>query len=154
MTRRLEPGDAAPGFRLLDEDGRERTLADFAGTGLVLYFYPNAFTPGCTTEACDFRDSHDAFRRAGFAVVGVSPDPPDELAAFRREHGLPFSLLSDPDHAVASAYGAWGTKKLYGREVEGMIRSTIAIAGDGTVTAAWYNVRARGHVARVGAAIT
>jgi peroxiredoxin Q/BCP len=114
-----------------------------------LYFYPKAFTPGCTTQACDLRDRHDGFMAAGYTVLGVSPDPADKLASFREEHDLPFHLLSDPDHAVAEAYGAWGTKKNYGREYEGLIRSTFVIDADGTVEQAWRNVKATGHGARM-----
>ncbi len=149
---RLQAGERAPAFRLLDDEGAERELTDFGH--VVVYFYPKAFTPGCTTQACDFRDGHAVFRNTGYQIVGVSPDPPDRLAAFRAEHHLPFPLLSDPDSTVAHRYGAYGTKKLYGKEVEGIIRSTIVISADGTVEHAWYNVRATGHADRVGAALT
>lgn len=148
---RLEPGDRAPDLRLVDDEGKERSLADFGR--VVLYFYPRAFTPGCTTEACDFRDGHAALRHAGYEVVGISPDPPEQLAAFRAEYHLSFPLLSDPDHAVAFRYGAYGKKKLYGKDVEGLIRSTFVIDADGIVEHAWYNVRAKGHADRVGAAL-
>lgn len=150
---RLEPGDPAPPFRRTDDSGNEVTLADFAGRQLVIYFYPKAFTPGCTTESCDFRDRYDRFLDAGFAVLGVSPDPQKKLADFRTEYELPFPLLSDEDHAMAEAYGAWGVKKNYGREYEGIIRSTIVVAADGKVGDAWYNVRAKGHADRVAAAV-
>lgn len=148
---RLQPGDPAPDFTLSDHQGNRRTLGDFGP--VVLYFYPKAFTPGCTTQACDFRDGHARFAAAGYSIVGLSPDPPDRLAAFREEHGLPFRLLADPDHHVARRYGAFGTKKLYGRDVEGMIRSTFVVDADGVVEHAWYNVRANGHADRVGAAL-
>lgn len=150
---RLEPGDRAPDFRLLDQDGDEVSLADFAGRKLVVYFYPRAFTPGCTTEACDFRDRYETFTGTGYEIVGISPDDPEKLRRFREEHGLPFPLLSDPDHTVAEAYGAWGTKKRYGKEYEGLIRSTILVDADGNVEAAWYNVRAKGHVDRIAATV-
>jgi thioredoxin-dependent peroxiredoxin len=145
----LEAGDRAPDFSLTDHAGRTVSLSDYAGKNLVLYFYPKAFTPGCTTQACDFRDRHDALTAAGYEVVGVSPDPVERLADFRDEHGLPFPLLSDEDHAVASAYGAYGTKKNYGREYQGIIRSTFLIGPDGTIVEAWRNVKAAGHGDRV-----
>ena len=146
---RLNSGDQAPDFSRVDQDGSNVSLADYEGRKLVVYFYPKAFTPGCTTESCDFRDRHQAFSAAGYAIVGVSPDPVDRLESFRREHGLPFPLLSDNDHAMAEAYGAWGIKKNYGREYEGLIRSTIVIDESGTVDHAWYNVKATGHTGRV-----
>lgn len=142
------PGDAAPPFSLHADDGTRVSLADFAGRKLVLYFYPAAFTPGCTTESCDFRDNHDALLAAGYDILGVSPDPVEKLARFRSEYGLPFRLLSDPDHSVAAAFGAWGTKKNYGKEYQGLIRSTFLIE-DGTIAGAMTNVRATGHVARL-----
>jgi len=147
----LAVGDPAPPFSLPDETGRTVALADFAGRRVLLYFYPKAFTPGCTTQACDLRDGYDRFRAAGWEIVGISPDPITRLERFRREHGLPFPLLSDADHQVAEAYGAWGVKKLYGRESRGLIRSTFAVGPDGRLTAAWRNVRAAGHAARVAA---
>jgi len=147
----IEIGDRAPAFTLLDDRGEEVSLSDFSGTGLVLYFYPKAFTPGCTTEACDFRDSHERFAAAGYAIAGVSPDSPSTLARFRDEYHLPFRLLSDPDHAAAAAYGAWGTKKNYGREYEGLIRSTFVIGADGKVERVFANVKAKGHADRIGA---
>lgn len=145
----LTPGDTAPFFDRLDHEGSQVTLDDYAGHGLVVYFYPRAFTPGCTTESCDFRDRHDRFYAAGYEIVGVSPDPVEKLAAFREEHDLPFPLLSDEDHSMAAAYGAWGVKKNYGKEYEGIIRSTIVVGPDGSVEQAWYNVRAKGHAGRV-----
>ncbi|MDJ0959874.1 MAG: thioredoxin-dependent thiol peroxidase [Acidimicrobiia bacterium] len=146
---RLETGTAAPFFSRRDDAGNEVTLDDYAGHALVLFFYPKAFTPGCTAESCDFRDRHEAFYAAGYEIIGVSPDPVDELARFRSEHALPYPMLSDPDHAMAEAYGAWGMKKNYGREYEGLIRSTIVIDADGLVERAWYNVKATGHAERV-----
>lgn len=145
----LSPGDTAPDFALVSDDGSTIALADFAGEKLVVFFYPKAFTPGCTTESCDFRDHHETFLARGFQVVGVSPDSPKMLARFRSTFDLPFKLLSDPDHEMATAYGAWGVKKNYGREYEGLIRSTILIDTDGTVIEAYANVRAKGHVQRV-----
>ena len=136
-------------FTLLDHDGRSVSTADFAGKRLIVFFYPKAMTPGCTEEACDFRDNYDRLLGAGFAVVGVSPDPPSLNARFREKEGLPFPLLSDPDHAVATAYGAWGMKKNYGKEYEGLIRSTFVLDGSGEIEAEYRNVRAKGHVARL-----
>lgn len=142
-------GDRAPAFTLRDDSGAPVSLSDFAGRGVVVYFYPKAFTPGCTTQACDLRDRHDAIASAGYAVIGISPDPVDRLARFRAEHDLPFPMLSDPDHTVAAAYGAWGTKKNYGREYQGIIRSTFVVGADGTVEQAMVNTRAAGHGDRV-----
>ena len=149
----LEPGMAAPAFSRLDHDGTVRTNKDFAGKGLVIYFYPKAFTPGCTGESCDFRDNHDRFLGAGYRVIGVSPDPAGRLAEFRKEYQLPFSLLSDEDHAMANDFGAWGTKKNYGKEYEGLIRSTFVLDANGIIEHAWHNVRAKAHVGRVGKAV-
>jgi peroxiredoxin Q/BCP len=146
---RLEPGHPAPPFSGVDQDGNTVTAGDFAGRKVVLYFYPNAFTPGCTTESCDFRDRYQTFSEAGYEIVGLSPNEPEELARFRAEFDLPFPLVSDPDHSIADAYGAWGIKKNYGREYEGLIRSTIVVDADGAVEHAWYNVRATGHAERV-----
>jgi peroxiredoxin Q/BCP len=146
---RLEPGDPTPSFSCLDHTGRELSDADLAGKKAVIYFYPRAFTPGCTTESCDFRDNYRAFQKAGYEVYGVSPDPVDRLEEFRQEHDLAFPLLSDTDHAMAEAFGAWGMKKNYGKEYEGIIRSTFTVEADGRIGHAWYNVRATGHVERV-----
>ena len=146
---RLEPGQTAPEFYGVDQNDVEVSNVDFAGQDLLMYFYPKAFTPGCTTEACDFRDRYQTFAAAGYAIVGVSPDEPETLARFHDEYELPFSLISDPDHKIAEAFGAWGTKKNYGREYEGLIRSTIAIDSGGTVTDVWYNVKAKGHAERI-----
>jgi thioredoxin-dependent peroxiredoxin len=153
-TSHLRPGDAAPAFTGIDHEGRERSLADFRGTKLVVYFYPKAFTPGCTTESCDFRDRHEGFTAAGYAIVGVSPDPPERLAEFREEYDLPFDLISDPDHRIATAFGAYGTKTNYGREYRGIIRSTFLIDADGLVEEAFYNVRAKGHAERIASTVT
>lgn len=146
---KLEPGMQMPAFRRIDDAGIERTSEDFAGKGLVVYFYPKAFTPGCTGESCDFRDNYDRFLDSDYQVIGVSPDPVDLLARFRAEHQLPFSLLSDEDHSMADAFGAWGIKKNYGKEYEGLIRSTFVADATGTIEHAWYNVRAKAHVGRV-----
>jgi peroxiredoxin Q/BCP len=145
----IEQGDAAPDFSLPDDSGGTTSLGDFEGKKLIMYFYPKAFTPGCTTQACDFRDNHEAFLEAGYEIVGVSPDAPDRLAKFKDKHKLPFTLVSDEDHSVAAAYGAWGTKKNYGREYEGLIRSTFIVDEAGTVQTAWRNVKATGHGGRV-----
>ncbi|HRY08783.1 MAG: thioredoxin-dependent thiol peroxidase [Actinobacteria bacterium] len=149
MTVRLEPGDAAPDFSLTDDQGQTVSLSDFAGSTLVLYAYPAAMTPGCTTQACDFRDSLDALNAAGVKVVGISPDKPEKLAKFRERDGLTFPLASDPDHAVLEEYGAWGEKNLYGKKYIGVIRSTFVINGDGKIEKAMYNVKAKGHVAKL-----
>ncbi len=149
MTGRLSPGDQAPPFTLPDADGRDVSLADYAGRKVVVYFYPAASTPGCTTQAVDFEGALHELEGAGFAVVGVSPDPPAKLARFRDAEGLSFPLLSDPDKQVLEAYGAWGEKKLYGKTVTGVIRSTVVVAEDGTVASASYGVRAKGHVAKL-----
>ncbi|MBO0980538.1 thioredoxin-dependent thiol peroxidase [Microbacterium sp. SD291] len=149
MTVRLEPGTSAPDFALLDQDGATVRLADLRGEKTVLYFYPAAMTPGCTTQACDFRDSISSLQGAGFRVIGISRDEPAKLAEFRERDGLTFTLLSDPDHAVHTAYGVWGEKMNYGKVVEGVIRSTFVLDEDGTVTLALYNVKATGHVARL-----
>ena len=147
MTK-LAPGDAAPDFTLTDDHGNTVSLSDFGGKTLVLYVYPAAMTPGCTTQACDFRDSLDALAAAGIAVVGLSPDKPEKLAKFREKDGLTFPLLSDPDKQVLEAYGAFGEKKMYGKTVVGVIRSTFVIK-DGVIDKAVYNVRAKGHVAKL-----
>jgi len=149
----IEIGDRAPAFTLLDDTGARVSLGRFAGTRLVLYFYPKAFTPGCTTEACDFRDGYGAFTGAGYEVVGISPDSVAVLARFRKEHRLPFPMLSDPDHTVAAAYGAWGTKTNYGREYQGIIRSTFLIGPDGKIEQVWHNVKAKGHAERLAAGL-
>lgn len=146
---RLEPGQPAPSFTLLDQDERSVTLADLRGTPVILFFYPEAMTPGCTKEACDFRDSLVPLQAAGYTVLGISRDLPEKLRRFRERDGLTYDLLSDPDHAVHAAYGAWGEKMNYGKVVEGVIRSTFVIDAEGVIAEALYNVRATGHVARV-----
>ena len=149
MNARLQPGDLAPDFDLADDQGNRVRLAELRGRRVVLYAYPAAMTPGCTTEACDFRDSLDALAAAGIAVVGISPDSPEKLAAFRARDALTFPLVSDPDKAVLTAYGAFGEKTMYGRTVTGVIRSSFVIDPEGRIERAMYNVRATGHVARL-----
>ncbi len=146
---RLEPGDAAPDFTATDDQGQTVSLSDFAGSTLVLYAYPAAMTPGCTTQACDFRDSLDALAAAGVKVVGISPDKPEKLAKFRERDGLTFPLLSDQDHKILEAYGAWGEKNLYGKKYVGVIRSTFVIDAEAKIERAMYNVKAKGHVAKL-----
>lgn len=148
MTR-FEPGDAAPDFTLPDAQGNSVSLSDFRGSRVVVYFYPAAMTPGCTTQACDFRDSLDALAAEGITVLGISPDKPEKLATFAERDGITFPLLSDADRSVMTAWGAFGEKKNYGKIVQGVIRSTIVVDADGTVEIAQYNVRAKGHVARL-----
>lgn len=145
----LATGDAAPQFSLSDDTGKTISLSDFAGERFLLFFYPRANTPGCTKEACDFRDSLEPLNEVGIEVVGISPDAVDKLAKFRADHNLNFPLLSDPSKETLKAYGAFGEKKNYGKIVEGVIRSTFLIEADGTIGLALYNVRATGHVARV-----
>lgn len=147
MTKRLQVGDHAPAFTLLDDRGEPVSLSDFAGQQVIVYFYPAAMTPGCTTQACDFSDSLDALASAGYAVLGISPDTPAKLAKFRERDGLTIRLLSDPDKATLTAYGAFGEKTMYGKKVTGVIRSTFVIDGDGRIADARYNVKATGHVA-------
>ncbi|TDL42021.1 thioredoxin-dependent thiol peroxidase [Kocuria rosea] len=149
MAARLEPGSPAPDFSLPDAQGRTVSLADHRGRRVVVYFYPKASTPGCTTQACDFRDSLERFTADGFAVLGISPDSPEALARFAEAESLTFPLLSDPDHRVAEAYGAWGEKKNYGKTYEGLVRSTVVVGPEGEVELAQYNVRATGHVAKL-----
>ncbi|WPF65688.1 thioredoxin-dependent thiol peroxidase [Corynebacterium sp. 22KM0430] len=144
----LNTGDTAPEFSLIDDHGATVSLKDHAGQRVIVYFYPRANTPGCTKEACDFRDSLSELNGMNIAVVGISPDTPEKLAEFREDHELTFPLLSDPDKTVMKAYGAFGEKKNYGRIVEGVIRSTFLIEPDGTIGVAKYNVKATGHVAR------
>ncbi len=145
----IDVGERVPGITLADESGHEVALRSFEGKRLIVFFYPKAMTPGCTTEACDFRDNYRAFLDAGFAVVGVSPDPPERNSRFKEQEGLPFPLLSDENHAVAEMFGAWGIKQNYGREYEGLIRSTFVIDPTGVLEAAYRNVRAKGHVTRL-----
>ena len=148
MTR-LAAGDAAPPFTLPDADGKPVSLADYAGGRVVVYFYPAAMTPGCTTQACDFRDSLDSLAAAGVTVLGISPDKPEKLAKFRDRDSITFPLLSDPDRSVLEAYGAYGEKTMYGKKVTGVIRSTFVVGADGTLELAQYNVKATGHVAKL-----
>jgi thioredoxin-dependent peroxiredoxin len=147
--KRLAPGDPAPDFTLPDADGHPVSLSSYRGQRVIVYFYPAAMTPGCTKEACDFRDNRDSLDTKGIAVLGISPDQPAKLAKFRDREGLTFPLLSDPDHAVLEAYGAYGEKKLYGKTTVGVIRSTFVIDADGKVAKALYGVKATGHVARL-----
>jgi thioredoxin-dependent peroxiredoxin len=147
--QRLEPGDPAPDFTLPDADGHPVALSSFRGQRVIVYFYPAALTPGCTKEACDFRDNLADLNHQGIAVLGISPDQPAKLAKFRDKEGLTFPLLSDPDHAVLEAYGAYGEKKLYGKTTVGVIRSTFVIDADGNIEKALYGVKATGHVARL-----
>ena len=149
MSQRLAPGDTAPEFTLTDDTGAEVGLSDLLGTKVIVYFYPAALTPGCTKQACDFTDSLDALQAAGYEVLGISPDKPEKLARFREKESLTIRLLSDPDKAVMKQYGAFGEKKLYGKVVEGVIRSTVVLDEDGKVFLAQYNVKATGHVAKL-----
>ena len=146
---RLEAGEPAPAFTLPDADGKPVGLVDFAGKRVIVYFYPAASTPGCTTQACDFRDELLALQAAGYAVVGISPDAPAKLARFRDNQSLTFPLLSDPEHTTLEAYGAWGEKSMYGKKRVGVIRSTVVVGTDGAVEVAQYNVKATGHVAKL-----
>ena len=149
MTERLAPGDTAPEFTLTDDTGAEVGLSDFLGRKVIVYFYPAAMTPGCTKQACDFTDTLDSFRAEGYEVIGISPDQPAKLAKFRERDHLTITLLSDPDKSVMQQYGAFGEKKLYGKLVEGVIRSTVVVDEDGKVFLAQYNVKATGHVAKL-----
>ena len=149
MSSRLEPGDAAPDFTLPDDTGTPVTLSDLRGGRVIVYFYPAAMTSGCTKQACDFSDSLESLKAEGYTVLGVSPDKPDKLARFREKEGLTVALLSDADRSVMDAWGAYGEKKLYGKTVEGVLRSTVVVAEDGTVSHAFYNVKATGHVAKL-----
>lgn len=149
MSDRLSPGDTAPDFTLSDDKGDTVTLSDLRGRKVIVYFYPAAMTPGCTTQACDFSDNINTLRREGYEVLGISPDKPEKLAKFRAKDGLTITLLSDADRAVMNAYGAFGEKKLYGKTVEGVLRSTVVVDEQGKVSHAWYNVKATGHVAKL-----
>ncbi|MBG9318060.1 thioredoxin-dependent thiol peroxidase [Corynebacterium diphtheriae] len=146
---RLAVGDTAPSFSLPNDTGTTTSLSDYSGQRVLVYFYPRANTLGCTKEACDFRDSLAQLNDLGIAVVGISPDKVDKLAAFRDDYDLTFPLLSDATKEVMTAYGAFGEKKNYGKIVQGVIRSTFVIGADGRIELALYNVRATGHVARV-----
>ena len=146
---RLAPGDPAPDFTLSDADGNQVSLASRRGQRVIVYFYPAAMTPGCTTQACDFRDSEQSLAAAGLAVIGISPDSPARLAKFREKESLNFPLLSDPDHATEEAYGTYGEKMMYGKKSMGVIRSTFVVGADGRIEQAHYGVKATGHVARL-----
>jgi peroxiredoxin Q/BCP len=146
---RLAPGQPAPDFSLTSDRGETVSLADLRGHRVLVYFYPAAGTPGCTKEACDFRDNLTTFNDADVAVLGISPDKPEKLAKFRDEEGLTFPLLSDPDKSVMQAWGAWGEKTMYGKTTTGVIRSTFLVDADGTVEEAQYGVKATGHVGRL-----
>ncbi|MDA8074174.1 MAG: thioredoxin-dependent thiol peroxidase [Actinomycetota bacterium] len=148
MTR-LVAGDPAPAFTLPDQDGTPVSLHDFRGSTVIVYFYPADDTPGCTKEACQFNENLAAFQRSGAKVLGISPDTAAKHVKFREKYGLAFPLLSDPDHRVMEAYGAWGEKTMYGKKTLGTIRSTFVVDEQGNVARAWYNVRADGHAAKV-----
>lgn len=146
---RLAAGDVAPDFTLLDADDNEVSLRDYRGRKVIVYFYPAALTPGCTKQACDFRDSLGELNGAGLAVIGISPDKPAKLAKFRDTEALTFPLLSDPEKTTLEAWGAYGEKMMYGKKVRGVIRSTFVVDEDGKIEVAQYNVRATGHVAKL-----
>ena len=146
---RLAPGDAAPDFTLSDDRGDKVSLSELRGQKVIVYFYPAAMTPGCTKEACDFSDSLDSLQAAGYTVLGISPDQPAKLAEFREHDGLTITLLSDPERQVLEQWGAYGEKKLYGKVVEGVIRSTFVVDEAGNIEVAQYNVKATGHVAKL-----
>ncbi len=148
-AKRLQPGDEAPDFTLPDDQGGSVALSSLRGKKVIVYFYPAAMTPGCTKQACDFTESLDSLQSHGYTVVGISPDAPAKLAKFRERDALTITLLSDPDKEVLTAYGAYGEKKLYGKVVEGVIRSTFVLDEDGKIELAQYNVRATGHVAKL-----
>ena len=143
----LQPGDIAPTFSLSDQDGKSVSLSDFVGKKVIVYFYPAASTPGCTTEACDFRDNLNSLKASGYQVLGLSKDELPALVKFKTDEGLNFPLLSDPGLQIHNAYGAWGEKSLYGKTVTGTLRSTFVIDESGRVTLPMYNVKATGHVA-------
>jgi thioredoxin-dependent peroxiredoxin len=146
---KLAPGDKAPDFTLPDADGKPVSLSSLRGQRVIVYFYPAAMTPGCTTQACDFRDNLNSLAAAGVSVLGISPDAPARLAKFRDRDHLTFPLLSDAGHEVEEAYGAYGEKMLYGKRTVGVIRSTFVIDAEGAIERAYYNVKATGHVARL-----
>lgn len=149
MTHRLSPGDPAPDFTLTSDTGEQVTLSDLRGRKVIVYFYPAAMTPGCTKQACDFTDSLDSLKGAGYEVLGISPDKPEKLARFRERDSLTITLLSDPDRSTMTAWGAFGEKKLYGKLVQGVIRSTVVVDEEGRVEVVQYNVKASGHVAKL-----
>jgi thioredoxin-dependent peroxiredoxin len=147
MTQKLLAGTQAPDFALLNSEGQKVSLSDYRGRNVIVYFYPEAATPGCTTEACDFRDSLSSLQSSGYEVLGISPDAPERIARFAGDFSLTFPLLSDEDHAVALAYGAWGEKLVNGEVVDGLVRSTVVLDGEGKVKLTQYQVKAQGHVA-------
>jgi peroxiredoxin Q/BCP len=149
----LSNGTIAPDFTLLDETGMPRRLSDYRGHPLVLYFYPKDDTPGCTTEACSFRDGYSAYQQAGVTILGVSPDTPKKHAKFKEKYSLPFTLLADEGHRVCALYGVWGRKKFMGREYDGVFRTTFVITPDGTIARVFENVKPEGHSAEVLAAL-
>ncbi|KJK59014.1 thioredoxin-dependent thiol peroxidase [Saccharothrix sp. ST-888] len=149
MSERLKAGETAPAFTLPDADGKQVSLADHLGRKVIVYFYPAALTPGCTTQACDFTDNLEVFAGAGYDVIGISPDKPEKLGKFRETEDLKVTLVSDEDKSVLAAYGAYGEKQLYGKTVVGVIRSTIVVDEQGKVEHALYNVKATGHVAKL-----
>ena len=149
MTTRLQTGDPAPDFSLPSDTGETVKLSDLRGQRVIVYFYPAAMTPGCTKQACDFSDSIDRLKAEGYTVLGISPDKPEKLAKFRERDGLTITLLSDVDKDVLTAWGAFGEKKLYGKVVQGVIRSTFVVDPDGDLEYAAYNVKATGHVAKL-----
>ena len=149
MTERLAPCDTAPDFTLSSDTGDQVSLKALRGRKVIVYFYPAAMTPGCTKQACDFTDSLDSLKASGYEVLGISPDKPEKLAKFRDRDSLTITLLSDTDRSVMKEYGAYGLKKLYGKEVEGVIRSTFVVDAEGKVELAQYNVKATGHVAKL-----
>ena len=146
-AERLEAGDTAPAFTLKDQDSNDVSLSDYSGENVIVYFYPAAMTPGCTTEACDFRDNLNSLKSAGYQVIGISRDVPAKNKEFQEHDGLNFPLLSDEDLVVHNAYGAYGEKVLYGKPVTGVLRSTFVVNPDGSVRLPLYNVKATGHVA-------
>lgn len=146
---RLAVGDDAPAFDLPDADGNAVTLSDYSGRKVIVYFYPAASTPGCTKQACDFRDNLAQLNQSGLDVVGISPDKPEKLAKFRDAEGLTFPLLSDPERTVLAAWGTFGEKTMYGKTVQGVIRSTFVVDEKGRIEVARYNVKATGHVAKL-----
>jgi peroxiredoxin Q/BCP len=149
VSERLSPGDTAPDFTLPDDVGGKVSLSDLRGKKVIVYFYPAAMTPGCTTQACDFSDNINTLHREGYEVLGISPDTPEKLAKFRENDGLTIQLLSDADRKVMDSYGAFGEKTLYGKTVQGVLRSPFVVDEDGKVSHAWYNVKATGHVAKL-----
>jgi peroxiredoxin Q/BCP len=149
VTDRLSPGDTAPAFTLPDDSGQQVSLDDFKGQKVIVYFYPAAMTPGCTKQACDFTDNLASLRGAGFEVLGISPDKPEKLAKFREKESLGIRLLSDADKSVMDQWATYGEKQLYGKTVQGVIRSTFVVDEEGKVEHAFYNVKATGHVAKL-----